>query len=152
MALTDKLTAIADATRAKTGTTNQMTLDEIATAINGISSGGKEMVHAKYTMPTGSHASYIIDYPRFSSRADMNFPFYLVFGVYINNFQGTFNKIVKVDTKNLTIKEIYEFGGSAALNYSINETNLSIYGSPSDKIRFSQTSTPGYVYFIGISK
>ena len=30
MALTDKLTAIADATRAKTGTTNQMTLDEIA--------------------------------------------------------------------------------------------------------------------------
>ena len=39
MALTDKLTAIADATRAKTGTTNQMTLDEIATTINGISIG-----------------------------------------------------------------------------------------------------------------
>ena len=33
MALTDKLTAIADAIRSKTGTTEAMTLDEMATAI-----------------------------------------------------------------------------------------------------------------------
>lgn len=152
MALTDKLTAIADATRAKTGTTNQMTLDEIATAINGISSGGKAMVRKRYTMPTGNNASYTIDYSRLSPYVDMNFPFYLIFGVYISGFQGTFNKIVKVDTKNLTIKEEVEFGGSAALNYSIDETNISIYGDPTDRISFSRTSTPGYVHIIGISK
>ena len=151
MALTDKLTAIADATRAKTGTTNQMTLDEIATAINGIS-GGKEMIHARYTMPTGAKSSFTIEYPLFSSRADMNFPFYLVFGVYINNFQGTFNKIVKADAKKLTIDEIAEFGGSSAINYSIDETKIKIDAYPSDKISFSQTSTPGYIHFIGISK
>ena len=39
MALTDKLTAIANAIRAKTGGTNTMTLDEMATAITNISVG-----------------------------------------------------------------------------------------------------------------
>lgn len=39
MALTDKLTAIANAIRAKTGGTNTMTLDEMATAIANITTG-----------------------------------------------------------------------------------------------------------------
>ena len=39
MALTDKLTAIANAIRAKTGGTNTMTLDEMATAILNITTG-----------------------------------------------------------------------------------------------------------------
>ena len=128
-----------------------MTLDEIATAINGIS-GGKEMVHARYTMPTGAQSSFTIEYPLFSSRADMNFPFYLVFGVYINNFQGIFGKIVKADAKKLTIDEIAEFGGSSAINYLIDESKIKISAYPGDKINFSKTSTAGYVHFIGISK
>ena len=40
MALTDKLTAIADAIRAKTGKTNTMTLDSMVTEIASISGGG----------------------------------------------------------------------------------------------------------------
>lgn len=40
MALTDKLTAIADAIRAKTGKTDSMTLDTMPTEIEGISTGG----------------------------------------------------------------------------------------------------------------
>lgn len=40
MALTDKLTAIADAIRSKTGTTEPMTLDEMVTAIANITVGG----------------------------------------------------------------------------------------------------------------
>lgn len=40
MALTDKLTAIADAIRAKTGTSAVMTLDEMPPAIEGIETGG----------------------------------------------------------------------------------------------------------------
>ena len=39
MALTDKLTAIADAIRSKTGTTEPMTLDEMVTAIANITAG-----------------------------------------------------------------------------------------------------------------
>ena len=40
MALTNKLTAIADAIRGKTGKTAQMTLDQMATEIAGIETGG----------------------------------------------------------------------------------------------------------------
>ena len=41
MALTDKLKAIANAIRGKTGETAEMTLDEMATAIEGISAGAE---------------------------------------------------------------------------------------------------------------
>lgn len=40
MALTNKLTAIADAIRGKTGKTEEMTLDQMATEIAGIVTGG----------------------------------------------------------------------------------------------------------------
>jgi hypothetical protein len=40
MALTDKLTAIADAIRGKTGKTDALTLDQMATEIVGIQTGG----------------------------------------------------------------------------------------------------------------
>lgn len=40
MALTDKLKTIADAIRSKTGSTEELTLDQMATEIEGISSGG----------------------------------------------------------------------------------------------------------------
>lgn len=43
MALTNKLTAIADAIRGKTGSTNKLTLDEMPTAISNISSGGGDI-------------------------------------------------------------------------------------------------------------
>ena len=40
MALTNKLTAIADAIRTKTGKTDTMTLEQMATEISNISVGG----------------------------------------------------------------------------------------------------------------
>jgi hypothetical protein len=43
MLLTDKLTAIGDAVRAKTGTEDPMTLDEMATAIEGITTGSVDI-------------------------------------------------------------------------------------------------------------
>ena len=46
MALTDKLKAIADAVRAKTGGTALLTLDEIVSAIRGISGGGAPFTNA----------------------------------------------------------------------------------------------------------
>lgn len=69
MALTDKLTAIADAIRGKTGTTDGLTLDGMAEAVNGLEVGGggfpngTEWSYEKYneadwlTTIVGSHLS-----------------------------------------------------------------------------------------------
>lgn len=70
MALTDKLTAIADAVRAKTGGTELLTLDEMAVEISGISGGnvliiGNKNLHDsskytedKYLTGSGNEAEY----------------------------------------------------------------------------------------------
>ena len=70
MALTDKLTAIADAVRAKTGGSELLTLDEMAVEISGISGGnvliiGNENLHDsskytadKYLTNSGSEVAY----------------------------------------------------------------------------------------------
>lgn len=49
MALTDKLTAIANAIRGKTGGTKKLTLDEMVAAINSISGGGSSGPVIQYT-------------------------------------------------------------------------------------------------------
>lgn len=53
MALTDKLTAIGDAIRDKTGSTALLTLDAMPTAISGITTGGGELPEEAFTI-TGS--------------------------------------------------------------------------------------------------
>ena len=151
MALTDKLTAIADATRAKTGTTNQMTLDEIATAINGISI---EKGIGMLGIPTEnkSYSVFSINHSLYSEYVDTNFPFFIVFGCYITGINGMVGKILKVDRNKSTINEL-SFGSSAKLYPSINETLIAISpGSSSKTMTFSQTSTPGYIYLFGTNK
>lgn len=49
MALTNKLKAIADAIRAKTGSTEKLTLDGMASAISNISTGGGELPSFSFT-------------------------------------------------------------------------------------------------------
>ena len=150
MALTDKLTAIANATRAKTGTTNQMTLDEIATAINGISiEKGIGMVG----IPTAnkSYSLFTINHSLYSEYVDTNFPFFIVFGCYITGTNGMVGKILKVNRNESTINEL-SFGSSGKLYYSMNETEIAIATSSSKTMTFSQTSTPGYIYLFGTNK
>ena len=53
MALTNKLTAIANSIREKTGSTNKLTLDEMPTAISNISSGGGDIPEEAFNI-TGS--------------------------------------------------------------------------------------------------
>lgn len=48
MALTEKLTAIADAIRGKTGGTEEMTLDAMVSAIEGITGGGVKYVTGSF--------------------------------------------------------------------------------------------------------
>lgn len=154
MALTDKLTAIADATRAKTGTTNQMTLDEIATAINGISIANQVRLLA-FPMSTSQYATVTLDYSTYSQYIDMNFPYYLVFVCYVTGISGFCGKVVKVDTNKSTIGEVAtvgQFGSSATLYYSMDTTKVTISTNSTSKMTFSQTGKPGYIYMFGVQK
>lgn len=154
MALTDKLTAIADATRAKTGTTNQMTLDEIATAINGISSKEGIMIVGS-PAPKNPVSLVTIQHSFYSPYIDTNFSFYLVFGCYITGTSGMVGKIVKVDRNNSTINEVDtlgSFGSSATLHYSMNETIIAIAVNSNKTMTFSQTSNRGFINIIGVKK
>ena len=155
MALTDKLTAIADATRAKTGTTNQMTLDEIATAINGISIS-KGIIMMGYPISTKPLPIVRIKHSSYSQAVDTNFPFILVFGCYITGTSGMVGKIIKVDRNESTINEVDtlgQFGSSATLYYTMSDTEIEIStGSSNKTMTFSQTSTPGYITLIGARK
>ena len=153
MALTDKLTAIADATRAKTGTTNQMTLDEIATAINGISSK-KGMAMLSYPTYDASYPTYNIQNSSYSDYIDTNFKFYIVFGCYITGTSGMVGKILEVNKNESTIIEVPtvgSFGSSATLYYSIDKERIKIStGSSNKTMTFS--STKGYVNLFGVRK
>ena len=58
MALTDKIKAIADAIRTKTGTTDVMTLDEMPAKISGMPSGAKEP-YIEETYDADGHITHI---------------------------------------------------------------------------------------------
>ena len=57
MALTDKLSAIADAIRGKTGGTEELTLDQMAAAIAGIESGGGGVKVTEYVVTENADRS-----------------------------------------------------------------------------------------------
>ena len=59
----EKMTAIADAIRAKTGGTEPLTLDGMAEAIAGIEAGGGEAAHVKLTAKPSSTVSFTIANP-----------------------------------------------------------------------------------------
>ena len=59
MALTDKLKAIADAIRSKTGSTESMTLDQMATERSNISTGGS--IEEPYVIETYDSAGNLIE-------------------------------------------------------------------------------------------
>lgn len=73
MALTDKLTAIADAIRTKTGSTEKLTLAQMPTEIAGIQGGGSmetgEFVGTSstfwgFTIPVSSKKTHVVMYPK----------------------------------------------------------------------------------------
>ena len=65
MALTEKLTAVADAIRGKTGKTEEMTLDQMATEIAGIETGGGDDIYKQLVQGTmtvfSSNASSLVN-------------------------------------------------------------------------------------------
>ena len=59
MALTDKLTAIADAVRGKTGGTESLTLDRMVTAITAIETGGGKSASGTVTPTNDTFPVYV---------------------------------------------------------------------------------------------
>lgn len=94
MALTNKLTAIADAIRGKTGKTEEMTLDQMATEIAGIQSGGDTamedgLVARTLTEYTNDRVTTIGGHAFYSNTALTSVSFPNVTTIEgINNFQG----------------------------------------------------------------
>ena len=131
-----------------------MTLDEIPTAINGISIE-KAIIIFGYPTANKSYSIYRIQHSSYSENIDTNFPFFIVFGCYITGTSGMVGKILKVDRNKSTIQEVDtlgSFGSSGTLYYSINKTEIAIAPNSNKTMTFSQTSTPGYINLIGAKK
>lgn len=64
MALTDKLTAIGDAIREKTGGTDKLTLDEMVTEISSITSGSGEEYFTDEDLVFNEYCDYLFAYDR----------------------------------------------------------------------------------------
>lgn len=71
MSVNDKMTAIANAIRAKTGDTAALTLDEMATAISGISGGGGASYDISVGYLEGTTSKPVLDPSATSIRAFM---------------------------------------------------------------------------------
>ena len=131
-----------------------MTLDEIATAINGISSKEGIMIVGS-PAPKNSVSLVTIQHSFYSPYIDTNFPFYLVFGCYISGISGMVGKIIQVDRNKSTIKEVDtlgSFGSSGTLHYTMNDTIIAIATNSNTSMTFSQTSNRGFINIIGVKK
>ena len=131
-----------------------MTLDEIATAINGISIE-KGIIIVGSPAPKNSVSLVTIQHSFYSPYIDTNFSFYLVFGCYISGTSGMVGKIIQVDRNKSTIKEVDtlgSFGSSGTLNYSMSDTVIAIATSSNKSMTFSQTSNRGFINIIGVKK
>lgn len=163
MALTDKLTAIADATRAKTGTTNQMTLDEIATAINGISSGNIEV---KSFVPTqaANVNTVTFDLTNYINNIQDEFVMVYTYSYTSSSTKIYYIAVVKINKLDNSVSELSTFrmGQSSntpapqASNYQFinNELTINFRNAvtiyPSNSIQ--ETYYSPEIYIIGVQK
>lgn len=94
MALTDKLTAIADAIRTKTGTTEQMSLEAMATAINNLVMNTGTNIRFGHTQPTSNMSSYTLNLENYAKTQ----PVYIFFVVCQSGGTGNQSfRLIKVD-------------------------------------------------------
>ena len=165
MALTDKLTAIANATRAKTGTTNQMTLDEIATAINGISSGGGN-IEVKSFVPAAAVdvTTVTIDLTNYINNIQDEFVMIYSYRYTYNNAKVYYIAVVKINKADNSVSELSTFrmgqssGTPAPLtsNYQFTNNKLTINFRnavtiyPTNSVQ--QTYYSPEIYIIGVQK
>lgn len=118
MALTDKLTAIGDAVRQKSGTTEKMTLDQMATAVNELSVG-----------PTDEDLTFTGDLRYFNYKSKLN----KIFKKYGNRIKfkdvSSFNRAF---SKGLETELPYVISGGASNHIS---TDVSYMFSEHNKLK-----------------
>lgn len=116
MALTDKLTAIADAIRGKTGRTDALTLDQMAEAVAGLSSSGDSsmstLIDGTITEISDDTVKTIQLYKFFqcSELQTANFPEATIVAAYA--FQGC-GLLHTVNIPKATMVGVYGFSGTA---------------------------------------
>ena len=94
MALTDKLTAIADAIRTKAGTTEQMSLEAMATTINNLVMNTGTNIRFGHIQPTSNMSSYTLNLENYAKTQ----PVYIFFVVCKSGGTGNQSfRLIKVD-------------------------------------------------------
>ena len=135
MALTDKLTAIANAIRGKTGGSASMTLDEMAAAITGLQTDGYKKSDTAYTLTLINSSSVLKGElkPGESKAVKGN---YLKVSPYVNSSRHMFIS----DDGALLVS--YKEGGISAAHYSICILNMS-----DTAITLSNDATLDYTFY-----
>ena len=116
MALTDKLTAIADAIRTKTGTTEQMSLEAMVTAINSLVINTETNIRFGHTQPTSNMSSYTINLENYAKTQ----PVYIFFVVCQSGGTGNQSfRLIKVDQMAETdnVVELRKAGYNYGISY-----------------------------------
>lgn len=116
MALTDKLTAIADAIRTKAGTTEQMSLEAMATTINNLVMNTGTNIRFGHTQPTSNMSSYTLNLENYAKTQ----PVYIFFVVCESGGANnqTF-RLIKVDQMAETdnVVELRKAGYNYGISY-----------------------------------
>lgn len=115
MALTDKLTAIADAIRAKEGTTDQMNLEAMATEITNIPSGsGGNGIKYYESQPTDTFQTLTYTLTGFDTTQPIYCLYTVVKGEYAN-----MTRLLKIDQTATTdaITEVRKQGYNYTVSY-----------------------------------
>lgn len=110
MALTDKLTAIADAIRSKTGKTEAMTMEQMVTEIEGIQTGGEKILYMDAALldAGGAYPADADDYTTAVIPAEATF-------VSLDVFDNL-PKVEKVIVNgNCEIESYYEYEGKSSI-------------------------------------
>lgn len=128
MALTDKLTAIADAIRTKTGSTSALTLDQMATEINGIGVGGEDPFDpvSPFTYTVGSIEDALDGFTINDN------------GYYESQNKGT-NNSYAICRVNLTVKRTCDIVFDV-INYAESGYDYGIFGNLDSALTLSATA------------
>ena len=133
MALTDKLTAIADAIRSKGGTTEQLTLDGMVEAINAISAGGGGGPFNDVTLLATIEASDDVSAIQIDWQTEWNGYDYIIFRPNNITFSAqdwlylSINEASKkryIYNKLSSISDLYSFAIQCDTAYTINERSF----------------------------
>ena len=128
MALISKLTAIADAIRSKTETTDLLTLDEMPSAIEGIQSGGSDFYDTFWNgfQQNGALTDYSYAFNAVGWTDDTLKPKYIIKPLKATNMFSSGCRITVVNDEKFDFSECTSGNNLFYLNTKIQEVNIDI--------------------------